>query len=504
MSENGYFKTSARGITVAMSLEPDICYRALRSRDARFDGRFFTGVKSTGVYCRPVCPARTPKRANCTFFRCATEAQEAGYRPCLRCRPESSPGAPAWDGTSAIVSRALRLIRAGALEHGGVDELAGRLGVGARHLRRLFVERLGAAPVAIEQTRRVLFAKKLLDETDLSITRIALGSGFRSIRRFNSAMREAYGRSPRELRRGEPRRGSGEAFLTLRLFYRPPFDWRSMLEFLGRRAIPGVERVDGSTYRRSIELAGRRGSIEVRFEHEAPAVALRVPSRLAPSLAPIVSRVRGLCDLDADSTRIDTELRRDPLLRRSVEARPGLRVPGCWDPFELGVRAILGQQVTVRGAVTLAGRLVEAYGEPPSAGEDGPSLLFPRAEGLVSRRLARRIGMPASRARAIRAFARAVLDGELELGSVVELDDALAGLRAVHGLGDWTAQYIAMRALREPDAFPASDLGVRRALARGADLPTARQAIERAEAWRPWRAYGVMHLWAADARGDES
>jgi AraC family transcriptional regulator of adaptative response / DNA-3-methyladenine glycosylase II len=499
MSENGYSRSAGEGITRDMNLEPDVCYRAIRSRDPRFDGRFYTGVKSTGIYCRPVCPARTPKRANCTFFRCATEAQEAGFRPCLRCRPESSPGAPAWVGSSAVVSRALRLIQEGALERDGVDALAARLGVGSRHLRRLFAERLGASPIAIEQTRRVQFAKKLLDETPLTITQIALSSGFGSIRRFNAAIRAAYGCAARDLRRERPRRPAPAASLGLELSYRPPLDWDTLIEFLGRRAIPGVERVDGSTYRRTIELDGRQGTIAVRPVADRPALRLEVPNELAGSLPAVVGRIRAMFDLDADPERIRERLGEDPRLRTLVRRRPGLRVPGGWDRFELGVRAILGQQVTVRGAVTLASRLVREFGGT-LAGPDGElTSTFPQPRSLVSRSLARAVGMPESRARAIRGFARAVDSGELELDPAGGLDPAVQSIRALPGVGEWTAQYIAMRALREPDAFPASDLGIRRALADGDSLPSIQAVKAAAEPWRPWRAYAAMHLWVADA-----
>jgi len=482
-----------------MELEPDVCYRALASRDSRFDGRFYTGVTSTRIYCRPICPARTPKRGHCRYFRCAAEAEEAGFRPCLRCRPESSPGTPAWFGPSATVSRALRLIYEGALEEDGVDALAERLGVGSRHLRRLFSERVGASPIAIEQTRRVQFAKKLLDETPLPIARVAICSGFGSVRRFNDAVQRAYGRSPSQLRHVGPSSGGG-VDLVLRLSFRPPLDWDSMITFLERRAVPGVEVVEGRTYRRTVEMGGQVGIIEVRPLKEEPSLLLSVPLALADRVTNILERVRSMFDLDADPVQIENQLRQDPFLRQAVRNRPGLRVPGSWDRFELGVRAILGQQVTVRGAVTLASRVVDACGGRLPAAERGLSRVFPGPEALGGSRLTR-IGMPGARRTAIRVFAKAVLEGELELQSAAGLQEAVGRIRGVRGIGDWTAQYIAMRALREPDAFPASDLGVRRALAGGKALPTPGWTIDRAEAWRPWRAYATMHLWALGSNG---
>jgi AraC family transcriptional regulator of adaptative response / DNA-3-methyladenine glycosylase II len=495
-----------------MELDPKACYRALRSRDARFDGHFFTGVRTTGVYCRPVCPARTPKRENCVFLRCAAAAQEAGFRPCLRCRPESSPGTPAWLGTSATVSRALRLIADGALDSGTVDELAARLGVGERHLRRLFCEHLGASPLAVAQTQRLLFAKRLIDETRLPMSEIAFASGFSSIRRFNSAVRASWNRPPRELRRGRQRGGdpggpADDPTLVLRLPFRAPFDWPALASFLALRAIPGVEQVSGEHYSRSIEIDGVCGVVDVRpapgpLENQLIA-RLRL-SGPAP-LSRISARLRRLFDLTADPTPIAAQLECDGVLRERLRARPGLRVPGAWDGFELAVRAILGQQVSVRGATTLAGRLVAVYGDKlpiapvlgellPKSGSCAPSHVFPQPGALVAIDPAA-IGLTAARARAISALAAAVADGSLDLDASRGLEDGVARLCALPGIGEWTAQYIAMRALREPDAFPASDLGLRRALgARGA-LASVAEVQQRAQAWRPWRAYAAVHLW---------
>jgi AraC family transcriptional regulator of adaptative response / DNA-3-methyladenine glycosylase II len=481
-----------------MQLDPAICYRALRSRDARFDGRFFTAVRTTGVYCRPVCPARTPRRENCVFLPCAAAAQEAGYRPCLRCRPEASPGTPAWLGTSATVSRALRLIGDGALDAEGVDALASRLGIGARHLRRLFLEHLGATPVAVAQNRRVLFAKKLIDDTSLPMAQIAHAAGFASVRRFNDAVREAYGRPPRELRR-RAAPGAQAGVTRLQLAYRPPYPWRAVLAFLSARATRGVEEVAGDTYRRSFRLGDAAGWLEVApvpgrhelrasFHHASPLVLIRLAQRL-----------RAIFDLEADPAEIARALGGDPVLRRALRGLPGVRVPGAWDGFELAVRAILGQQVSVALASTLAGRLAATLGEklPQDIApvDGGPSLLFPTPDVLAQADL-RGIGLTGARAQAVRALAAAVASGRLVLDSSPDPRETLARLAALPGIGGWTAEYVAMRALREPDAFPATDLGLRRAL----DLPAAALAL-RAEAWRPWRAYAAMLLWHGQAGG---
>jgi AraC family transcriptional regulator of adaptative response / DNA-3-methyladenine glycosylase II len=470
----------------------DVCYRALRSRDARFDGRFFTGVASTGVYCRPVCPARTPLLRNCRFFPSAAAAAQAGFRPCRRCRPEAAPGSPAWQGTSAAVTRALRLLGEGALDHGTVDELAAKVGVGGRHLRRLFEEHLGASPLAVAQTRRVHFAKKLLDETALPITEIAHAAGFASLRRFNAVMKSAFAAAPRDLRRH--RREPGAA-LTLRLAARPPFDGRALLAYLALRELPGVEQVDAVAYRRSVEIGGERGVIAVTLDPDACGVRLTLPAALVPEAARIAARVRRLFDLDADPAPIYAQLRRDAALASRLRRCRGLRVPGAWSGFELAVRAVLGQQVTVAGARTLAGRIVAAHGAKLEAADGRIERVFPDAATLASADLSG-LGLTRARCKALGALARAVASGALDLEGGQAPDEVRRGLLALPGVGPWTAEYVALRALGEPDACPASDLGLRRALGLAGQPLGIRDLEQRAKGWQPWRSYAAVLLWS--------
>ncbi|HET9360126.1 MAG TPA: AlkA N-terminal domain-containing protein [Vicinamibacterales bacterium] len=487
-----------------MDLDIDACYRAFCTRDPRFDGRLFSGVKTTGVYCRPICPARTPKRENMLFFPTAAAAQEAGFRPCLRCRPETVPELAAWRGTSNTVSRALSLIEHGALDEAGVGELADRLGVGERQLRRLFREHVGASPIAVRQTRRVLLALQLIRETRLSIADVALASGFGSIRRFNEVFQRLYRRSPTSLRRtsGTPSAGpQGEVSILLR--YRPPYDWPAMLEFLRDRAIPGVESVSDGRYARTIEIEGTHGVVivEAAAGHALKA-AIRFP-RLS-ALPAVIARIRRLFDLAADPHAIDAHLAEDSVLAPLVAARPGLRVPGAWDGFELVVRAVLGQQITVRAAAGLAAKLVARYGEQlrdPSLAVDGLSHVFPRPECVALADPAT-LAMPMTRGRALTSLASAVARDPGILCSSQEPAACVKRLRAFAGVGDWTAEYIAMRQLREPDAFPADDVGLQRAIARrDGRRPTSRELVGLAERWRPWRAYAAQHLWTSLARG---
>src|SRR5262245_47525213 len=488
-----------------MKLDPEICYKAVLSRDRRFDGRFFTGVMTTGIYCRPICPVHPPKFENVRFFACAAAAEAAGFRPCRRCHPETAPGTPAWLGSSAVVSRALRLISEGALDEGGIDAMAVRLGMGARQLRRLFAEHLGASPAAIARARRVHFAVKLIEETTLPITEIAFSSGFSSIRQFNHAVRATFGQSPteRRLQYGLKANGSAPlhlhngAGLTVRLPYRPPLDWAATLRFLQARAIPGVEVVGAECYQRTIEIGGLAGTIELRAGYNVGCLTMSVQLPSYDGLLMVIERAKRLFDLSADPLLISEHLRRSPILRRRVEDSPGLRVPGAWDDFDLAVRAVLGQQISVKGAATLAGRLTKTFGRPLEGhGIAGLTHLFPRPQALVDTELSQ-IGIPKARAMTIGTLARQIHRGELVLDASQSLDDVVENLCAIPGIGPWTANYLAMRALGETDAFPADDLWLRRALSNGNGLLSTAQMTETAEAWRPWRAYAAMHLWAS-------
>ncbi len=472
-----------------MELDREICERARMARDPRFDGRFFIGVTSTGIYCRPVCPARPPKPENVRYFPSAAAAAGAGFRPCLRCRPEASPGTPAWLGASASVSRALKLIGESALDDGGVDQLAGRLGVGSRHLRRLFLRYLGATPVAVAQTRRVHFAKKLIDETSLSMAQVAMAAGFGSIRRFNAVFQKLYGRAPGDLRRtvtmptnghpaGHDRSQSGN--YRFRLAYRPPYDWDSLIGFLAARATPGVETVGPAEYRRTIGLDGLTGEISVRPVEGSHCLELNIRYPDPAALFRIVERVRGMFDLGADPAEFAGHLKRDPRLKKMLRAHPGLRVPGCWDGFEISVRAILGQQVSVKAATTVAGRLAAEFG---SLETGGTGVLFPCAATLAGADLSR-VGLTGQKVRSIRELAAAVSRNEISFDRSVDPEQFEKQITAIRGIGPWTAQYIAMR-LGEPDAFPAGDLYLR-------------DVAAKAEAWRPWRAYAAMYVWRSN------
>ena len=476
-------------MTYSMELDLQVCSRARLSRDPRFDGKFFIGVLGSRVYCRSICPAPTAKEKNVRYFATAAAAAEAGFRPCLRCRPECSPGTPAWLGTPNTVSRALRLIAESGLEDGGVESLAERLGVGSRHLRRLFVQHLGATPSAVAQTRRLHFAKKLIDETKLPMGEVALASGFGCVRRFNAAIRRIYRRTPTQIRHlarlAAPR---AENHYVFRLRYRPPYSWHGMLRFLAARATPGVEAVQDGRYLQTISANGSYGTIEVSLDAANDALLARVQFGDPRSLFLIVERIRAMFDLNADCAAIAPHLK-DPILAERVNAEPGLRVPGCWSGFELAIRAILGQQITVKGATTLAGALVRTFGKP-IANAGTLTHLFPTPEVLATADLTG-VGMPKARIETIRAFARAVCDGLISFEGIVGADEFLTSLCEIPGIGKWTAQYVAMRALGEPDAFPSGDLGLLRALS----LDNSRELERRAEAWRPWRAYATMYLW---------
>jgi AraC family transcriptional regulator of adaptative response / DNA-3-methyladenine glycosylase II len=473
---------------------------AILSRDTRFSGRFFVGVVTTRVYCRPGCPAPLPKPKNMRFYTFAAAAEDAGFRPCRRCRPETAPGSPVWDGTSATVSRALKRIFDGN-GHESVEALSERLGLGSRHLRRLFAEHVGASPASLQRTHRVHFARRLLDETSLPISQVAFAAGFESVRRFNDAIRATFQRAPRDLRRASREKdrasatGMTEKRLTLRLPVRPPFDATALFSFLGDRALPGVEAVRGHAYFRTVESDGRTGVMTVSHDVGQDFLRLSLSFSPGPGLLDLVRRAGRIFDVDADPFAIGAVLSRDPLLARLVEARPGLRVPGAWDPFEIAVRAILGQQVSVRGARTLAGRLVAALGRPlPGGGAEGVTHVFPTPAALARADLSG-IGVPRARADAIRALALAVHTKKLELAAPRGLDDLERRLCALKGIGPWTAQYVALRAFGEPDAFPAEDLGLRRALEAAGASAEASSLRARAASWSPFRAYATLHLW---------
>jgi AraC family transcriptional regulator of adaptative response / DNA-3-methyladenine glycosylase II len=482
--------------------DQEICYRVLQSRDPRYDGLLFVGVTSTGIYCRPICPARTPMFEHCRFFSSAAAAQEAGFRPCLRCRPESAPDLASWRGSSNTVSRALALITDGALDgdSDGVETLAARLGVGGRQLRRLFVQHLGASPIAVAQTRRVLFAKQLIHETRMPLAEVALAAGFGSVRRFNETFRDLFHRPPSALRREtSPGRASPAGGVTLLLRFRPPYDWDSMLAYLETRAILGVEVVKNGRYRRTVELGGFIGTVEVAHlpQRQSLSVLIRFPD--VSFLPAIVGRVRRVFDLGADIETIGAHLSRDPLLAPLVAKRPGLRAPGGWDGFELAVRAILGQQVSVVAACRLAGQLVALHGKPVSIDDGGCPMLshvFPTAKRLATADLGN-LGMPGARRAALKALAKTVAADPGLFRPFGTIEEAIARLRSIRGVGEWTAQYIALRALRETDAFPASDIGLLRGAAIDGIRPTPADLLHRAEPWRPWRAYAAQHLWAA-------
>ncbi len=471
-----------------------IWWQALYSRDQRFDGRFFIGAATAKIYCRPICPVPFARPNSLVWFASAAAAEAAGYRPCGRCRPEASPGTPAWQGTSAVVSRALRLISEGALDENSVEDLAGRVGIGARQLRRLFVEHLGATPLKIAITHRVHFARNLIEETDLTITKIALSAGFTSIRQFNHEVRAICGQSPTELRRARGEfPASSQSGLVIRLACRPPFDWPALVDFLKPRAIPGVELVEDDSYRRTIRVGGSTGIIEVRPGKTEPALAARIELPGCQFLMKVVERVRRIFDLGADPLRIVEDLSRDQRLKPLLDRRPGLRVPGVWDGFELAVHVILGEQLTAAASTALAGRLVRHFGQPFQTSTQGLTHLFPRPKDLAAADLSR-AGIRGARAATLHALARAVCSGKLTFTASMTLEEAIPRISNIPGIGESAANYIAMRALGEPDAFPFADPGLRSGLGTGGNPASAQEVLRIAEGWRPWRAYAAMHV----------
>ncbi len=421
------FNGKESGLRNQPQIDPAICWQAIYSRDRRFDGRFFAGVLTSGVYCRPICPVPLRKPANVRWYPSAASAEAAGFRPCRRCRPHTSPGTPAWLGTSAVVSRALKLISEGALDSGEVEVLAERVGLGSRHLRRLFLQHLGASPIKIASTRRVHFARNLLDQTDLPITKIASYSGFKSIRQFNHAMRTTFDMSPSELRKlrsgdaTSPQRGG----IALHLPYRPPFDWHTLIHFLKAHATPGVEVIEDDCYRRTIEINGQVGEIEVRPEPDEPLLRVRVKLPNYEQLMLVVERVRRIFDLGADPLQITNHLAQDSRLVEMLQARPGLRVPGVWDAFELALRAVLGQQLTFVDTKSVIARLVRTFRKPIKTAVPSLTHLFPRPEVLATANLSG-IGIPPARAETLRALAWAACEGKLNAATCRSLDDIIS------------------------------------------------------------------------------
>ena len=483
----------------ATPLDADACYRAVAAHDARFDGAFFIGVTSTGIYCRPVCRVKTPRRENCRFFAHASQAEGAGFRPCLRCRPELAPQTLAWsaqDASALLAQHAARLLDspdAWGDEVPSVAGLAARLGVSDRHLRRVFEAELGVSPMDWLQTRRLLAATQLLADTRLPVAQVALAAGFASLRRFNAAFAAQYRMSPTALRRdgSEAKPGDG---IAVTLGYRPPYDVREMLQFLQQRGIAGVEQIDQSTHTvaRTLRLDDdTRGWIACRFEPEQHRVQVRVADSLAPQLPRVIARVRAWLDLDADPAAIHAVLGAD------FPALAGLRVPGTLDGLELAVRAVVGQQVTVAAARTLTTRLVERFGTPLATPIDGLTRLFPSPAALAaaSGDELGQLGLVRQRQAAIHALAQAVSSGQISLHAGADVQTTMDALKALPGIGAWTADYIALRALRWPDAFPAGDVALQKALSPDGQRLTARAAEGRAERWRPWRAYAVIRAW---------
>lgn len=468
----------------------DAHYAALIARDSRFDGRFYVGVTSTGVYCRPVCRVRAPKLENCRFFANAAAAEAAGFRPCLRCRPELAPGQAAIDSASRLAWAAAQRIEAGQLDEGGVAGLAARLGITDRHLRRIFADTFGVTPVAYAQTQRLLMAKRLLADTALPVTEVALAAGFGSLRRFNALFHNHYGLTPSGLRRASAPATAGEG-LRFELAYRPPFDWPRLLGFLAGRCVAGVEAVADGAYHRSVRVehggVAYVGWLSLQPAAGRDAVAATVSPSLVRVLPAVLAGVRRLCDLACEPGAVAAVL--GPL---AADA-PGLRVPGAFDGFEMAVRAVLGQQVTVKAAHTIAGRFVTAFGDPISTPFAAIGRIFPSAQRVAAASVEdiASLGIVRQRTGAILALANAIATGRLDLGPTADVAATLAQLEALPGIGRWTAQYIALRALGWPDAWPSGDV----ALIKSLGVTTAREADALAEAWRPWRGYATLHLW---------
>jgi AraC family transcriptional regulator of adaptative response / DNA-3-methyladenine glycosylase II len=483
-----------------MTYDHAALYNALSARDPRFDGVFFVGVTSTGIYCRPVCTARTPRAENCRFFGSTAAAERASFRPCLRCRPELAPGSAPVDGARRVAGRIAQRIAEGMLDDGaGLEEIAAEFHMSSRQIRRVVQRELGVSPMELVLTRRLLLAKQLLTETDLPVIEVAYASGFSSLRRFNDAFLGRYGMPPTRLRKeavGGAKEPAASRPLTLRMSYRPPFDWEGLLDFLAPRAVAGVEWIGGGEYLRTVRLGERHGWIRVTHAPKNRALLVELTHSLSPAIPALLTRLRNLFDLSARPDVIAEQLGRDERLAASVARNPGLRVPGAFDGFEMAVRAVLGQQVTVKGATTLARRFAEAYGEPVETPHPALSRLTPTPERVAAAEVGEiaSLGIIRSRARSIVALADEVESGRLKLEPGVDPESTIRQLTALPGIGPWTAQYVAMRALRWPDAFPKEDLVLRNRLG-GA---SAARAEEWSQGWRPWRSYAALHLWRGD------
>jgi AraC family transcriptional regulator, regulatory protein of adaptative response / DNA-3-methyladenine glycosylase II len=504
MSENGWTGGGSGRIVERMDQNHRRLHRALTARDSRFDGVFFVGVTSTGVYCRPICPARTPKAVNCRFFDTPQEAEQAGFRPCLRCRPELAPGNAPVDDAQRIAELIVQRLEEGHLdEHAGLEAIARQFELSSRQIRRIIRAELGVSPIQMLVTRRLLLAKQLLTETALPITDVAFASGFASLRRFNDAFNSRYGMPPTRLRRKATEGAAAIAdhqTSTLQLSYRRPYDWNGLLAFLGARALNGIEHVTGDSYARTVRLGDATGWIRVTQSKKAHALNVELTHSLMPVLPALLRRVRALFDLDARPDVIAKHLARDARLADAVKANPGMRVPGAFNGFEMGLRAVLGQQVAVKAATTIASRFVEAFGEPIVTPFPELNRLTPVPARIAAASVDRiaRHGIVAARARSIIALAQAQgSDGVcLDGGAHHNPDDSIRRLAGLPGIGPWTAHYIAMRALRWPDAFPKEDIAVRNNLGG----VSAKEAEALSQSWRPWRSYAVMHVWGMTRR----
>lgn len=479
-----------------MELDADHCYEAIKARDSRFDGVFFVGVSTTGIYCRPVCTVRTPGRDRCSFYPNAARAEAAGYRPCLRCRPELAPGSAPTDAVRRVSSLAVARIEAGGLSDVGMEELAAEFSISSRQLRRVVEREYGVTPVELAQTRRLLLAKQLLTDTQLRRADIAFASGFQSVRRFNHLFRTRYGLNPRALRRRQPIDGDA---ITLKLGYRPPLAWSALAGFLTSRGAICTERLEQGRYLRTVRIDKHRGWIAVAPSEKQNVLHVELAPSLLPVLTPLLARLRRLFDLDANPSVIEAHLLRDRRLAPLIKAAPGLRIPGTLDGFELALRAVLGQQITVKAATTVFGRFAQFFGEPVETPFPGLDRVAPSAEAIADARLQQIIerGLTRRRAETVQSLARAVAMGRLKLEPSANPEETVAALDDLPGIGPWTIQYISMRALANPDAFPDSDLGLLKALSfkQPAKLAAA------AESWRPWRAYAAIHLWNSYSAG---